>query len=364
MGKFKNTVDTGALRVGNTIATPVRRGGEIANALWNVSRQGLSSVKNIKEVQIQALNAVADNFLNFSKVEGKGKFFKRAINLVSAVTRRPFMLAGAEGLSTLNQGLRQPFKKLLYTPGKMLKGMRNATRIFSKKKGFDFVQYDTHETKGDTWINKIREKGIGFFGKSKSGEKVPEAKKPEEAKKGETLKVEEIKKPEEVKKVENPHIESDVFQKKIQEKDDAFLDKELADRGFGPGGKLSKETKSESKLGNPAPKEEKPTKPATPEKKPSSIQDVKEEDKKKSEKADKAEKEKDFPEWKTLPDKFKKEYKKEYDKTLKNNPTPQGIIARGKESKMGDKPEEIIKNFKEKDPTFAGYMEEIFNKAA
>ncbi len=355
MGKFKNTLDTGALRVGNTIATPVRRWGEIANALWNVSRQGLSSTKNIKEVQIQALNAMADNFLNFSKVEGKWKLLKRAANLVSAVTRRPFMLAGAEWLSTLNQGLRQPFKKLLYTPGKMFKWMRNATRIFSKKKGFDFAQYDTHETKGDTWINQIREKWIGFFGKSKSGEK------PAEAKKVETPKVEESKKE---KPVENPHIESDVFQKKIQEKDDAFLDKELADRWFGPGGKLSKDSKPESKPGNPAPKEEKPTKEAAPEKKPSSIQDVKEEDKKKSEKADKEEQEKNFPEWKTLPDKFKIEYKKEYDKTLKNNPTPQWIIARGKEAKMWDKPEEIIKKFKEKDPTFAGYMEEIFNKAA
>ncbi|MEI6118655.1 MAG: hypothetical protein WCP92_05525 [bacterium] len=50
---------------------------------------------------------------------------------------------------------------------------------------------------------------------------------------------------------------------------------------------------------------------------------MKEEDKKKSEKADKEEQEKNFPEWKTLPDKFKIEYKKEYDKTLKNNPTPQ-----------------------------------------
>ena len=71
MGKFKTAVDTGALRVGNTIATPVRIVGEVANASWNLYRQLLSSTKNIKEVQIQALNAIADNFLNFSKVEGK-----------------------------------------------------------------------------------------------------------------------------------------------------------------------------------------------------------------------------------------------------------------------------------------------------
>jgi hypothetical protein len=56
-------------------------------------------------------------------------------------------------------------------------------------------------------------------------------------------------KPVEVKKekpVENPNAESDVFQKKIKEKDDKFFDKELADRGYESGGKLS-EKKSESK---------------------------------------------------------------------------------------------------------------------
>jgi hypothetical protein len=36
---------------------------------------------------------------------------------------------------------------------------------------------------------------------------------------------------------------------------------------------------------------------------------------------DKAEHDKNFPDWKTLPDEFKKQYKKDYDKALKNNPT-------------------------------------------
>jgi hypothetical protein len=63
-----------------------------------------------------------------------------------------------------------------------------------------------------------------------------------------------------------------------------------------------------------------------------------------------------------LPDEFKKQYKKDYDKALKNNPTKEWIIARGKEAKMWEQPEEIVENFKKKDPTFAGYMEEILKK--
>jgi len=322
MGKFKNTLDTGALRVGNTIATPVRRWGEVGNALGNVLRQGKSSAKNTAEVGKQTVDALVDNFLNFSKVQGKWyqKLLKGWINLASACTRRPVMIAGAGVLSSLNQWIWKPFTKL--APGKLFKGLWNATRLFSKKKWFDFAQYDTHETWKDTWVNQRKEKHLGFFGTWWSA---PAA---------------ETKEPEETKKVETPVVEA----KKPEEP--------------------KNESKSESKSETPAPKEEKPTKEAAPEKKPSSIQDVKEEDKKKSEKKEKEEKEKNFPEWKTLPDKFKIEYKKEYDKTLKNNPTPQWIVARGKEAKMWDKPEEIIKNFKEKDPTFAGYMEEISNKAA
>jgi len=39
MGKIKAIVDTGALRVGNTVATPLRIGGEGLNALANIPRQ-------------------------------------------------------------------------------------------------------------------------------------------------------------------------------------------------------------------------------------------------------------------------------------------------------------------------------------
>lgn len=32
----------------------------------------------------------------------------------------------------------------------------------------------------------------------------------------------------------NPHTESEKFEKAIKEKDDAFVDKELAERGYAP----------------------------------------------------------------------------------------------------------------------------------
>ncbi|MFA6256576.1 MAG: hypothetical protein WC606_05400 [Candidatus Absconditabacterales bacterium] len=345
MGKFTQSMNAAALRTGNTIATPLRRGGEFSNALGNIPRQGYSSAKNVHEVTKQTRDALMDNFLNFSKVQGKWyqKMLKVPANLVSAMTRRPAMITGAGILSGFNQAARQPFKKLLYTPGKMFKGMRNATRLFSKEKGFDFAKYDTHETGGDTWINKIKEKKIGFLGAkfSAESEKQTEKKvksKPVEDKKPEAkteVKKEEIKKP-----IENPHAESELFQKKINEKDDKFFDKELAERGYPTGASFG----------------------SKPKDKPKSIKELQKKQKEESEMKDKAEHDKNFPDWKTLPDEFKKQYKKDYDKALKNNPTKEGIIARGKEAKMGEQPEEIVENFKKKDPTFAGYMEEILKK--
>jgi hypothetical protein len=113
----------------------------------------------VAEVQKQTLNALVHNFLNFSKVEGKWyqKMLRIPVNAVSACTRRPAMILASDVTSSFNQGIWQPFKKLLYTPGKMFTGMRNATRLFSKKKGFDFQTYDTHETP-DIWITKNQNK--------------------------------------------------------------------------------------------------------------------------------------------------------------------------------------------------------------
>lgn len=119
----------------------------------------------------------------------------------------------------------------------MFKGIRNATRIFSKKKGFDFVTYDTHETGGDTRVNKIKEKRIGFVGKasvSKSEEKVEkvvkEEKKPKE-KKEESKQEKPAEQPKAIEKLkEDPNTESKELQKAIKNKDDATIDKELAER--------------------------------------------------------------------------------------------------------------------------------------
>lgn len=71
MGKLKNNIYTVGLRTGNTIATPFRRTGEIANAAANILRQGQSSAKNTAEVGKQTIDALVDNFTNFSKVDGK-----------------------------------------------------------------------------------------------------------------------------------------------------------------------------------------------------------------------------------------------------------------------------------------------------
>lgn len=97
MGKLKQGIEGAGTRIGNTAVTPLRRTGEIANALANIPRQSISSAKNINEVRRQTRDALVDNFLNFSKVEGKRyeKMVKVPVNLASAVTRRPAMIAGA-----------------------------------------------------------------------------------------------------------------------------------------------------------------------------------------------------------------------------------------------------------------------------
>ncbi|MCX6825585.1 MAG: hypothetical protein NTY80_05225 [candidate division SR1 bacterium] len=326
MGKIKNFLSSVGLRTGNTIATPLRISGEAGNAVANIPRQGISGVKNVAEVTKQTRDALVHNFTNFSKVEGKWyqKLFKIPTNLVSACTRRPAMIAGAGALSSINQGVRQPFKKLLYTPGKMFKGMRNGTRIFNKQKGFDFIKYDTHETTADTWVSKIKEKNLGFLSSKKgsSEEKKVEEKKPE--------KKPEVKK-EEKKEEKKPEA------KKVEEKK--------------PEAPKVEEKKPENK----APEAKKT------EEAPKSIEDIKNKSAEEAKEKDKAEQEKAFPEWKSLDKETKVELKKEYDKVLKNKINKRGIIARGKEAKMGNTPEEIMGNFKKIDPTFVGYMEEILS---
>ncbi len=379
MGKFKQWLDNAALRTGNTIATPIRRTGEVGNLLGNVLRQWKSSVKNTAEVGKQTIDAIMDNFLNFSKVDGKRyqRFLKGSINAVSAVTRRPVMIWVASTLSELNQWVWKPITKLGL--GKFFKGIWNATRIFSKKKGFDFAKYDTHETKWDTWINQIREKRIGFFGKWWSSEKAAEVKKAndwkEEVLQGgkELKKAEEPKKPIEIKKEEpkkieksseDPHKESDAIQKKILEKDDTFLDKELAERWYGPGGKLWKESTPDPKKPDPKEKPVVVNKPADWDK-PKSIDEIEKKRKEEWEKKDEAEQKKNYPERKSLDPKFKIQYKKDYEKQLGDAPNKAKVIERWKKWKKWENIDEILTTVKKENPTMAGYIEEeILNKAA
>lgn len=364
MGKTTQGLNTAGLMVGNTIATPLRRWGEVGNAVANILRQGKSSLKNTAEVGKQTLDALVDNFLNFSKVEGKWyqKILKVPLNLASAVTRRPAMIAGAGILSGANQSLRQPFKKLLYTPGKMFKWMRNATRIFSKKKGFDFAKYDTHETKWDTRVNQIKEKSFGFLGAKSWSAQAVESEKPKiESKPAEENKPEvkveskstEVKKED---KIQSKPVEEKKEEKLVEAKKE---EKPIEEKKSHEEKKANPEDKKDKKIEK---KSESEWKPNTAVSKPTgthkSIDDIKKNDKEKSEKKDKDEQEKKFPERKNLDWKEKVEYKKECEKKLKGNLSKEWIIARGKEAKMWDSPEEIIKNLKEKDPTFAGYMEE------
>lgn len=363
MGKFKDGVNNAGLMTGNTIATPLRRWGEIGNAVANVLVQWKSSAKNTAEVWKQTIQTLTDNFLNFSKVQGKRyqRFLKWTINLASAVTRRPAMIAWAGVLSALNQWVWKPFTKL--APGKLFKWLWNATRILSKKKGFDFQTYDTHETGKDTRINQIKENRIGFFSwgnseKKKTNEGSVEEKQPEIKK--EEVKKEEVKaepkvepkkeviiaQPVEPKKtIEKPkedlNAESDMFQKKIKEKDDAFIDKELADRGYGPGGDLATEKKTIQ-----SEKKEKAT----------SISEIEKQRKKEAMDKDRAEIEAKKRKHQKPED--KENLKKEFGKLLENNFTEAWVVARGKKHNKGKNLEEILRKLDKENITFATFIDD------
>ncbi len=274
------------------------------------------------------------------------------------------MIAWASVLSSLNQGIRKPFIKL--APGKLFKDFKNSTRIFSKKKGFDFETYTRHETGWDTRVNQIREKRIGFFGwgnseKKKTSEKPVEAVVPQSAEKQPEVKKEPIvlqnaepkkeekkidvpveKKAEEIKKTldkpqEDPHAESVMFQEKIKEKDDAFINKELAERGYGPGADL-------------APK-------AT------SIADI--EKQRKAEAMAKMQAEIEAKKRKNLPKDEKEKLRKEFAKLLDNRLTEEWVIAWGKKHNKGKDMEEILRRVDKENITFSTFIDdEILAKQA
>ena len=354
MGKITQGIGTAALATGNTLATPVRRWGELANGLANIPRQGYSSTKNIAEVSKQTLNALANNFLNFSKVEGKWyqKMVKVPINAVSACTRRPFMIAWAGVASTLNQWVRQPFKKLLYTPKTMFKGIKNATRIFSKKKGFDFQNYDTHET-GNIWITDHT--NLGFLG-SKVGSSSTETSKPSETKKVEKTKEEvkkvEVKKPE-VKKETKNTIQYDSISKAEMDKmeregNDAAADAILAEHGYWPWPKFGSVPVAKNTSDISSPK---------------NIQELK--NKQTAESQAKDQEEASQKDWESLDESFKKQLRKSFTEQLGQNPNKEGVIQWWKKWNLGNTIEEILPKVEKDYPEMAGYLKsEVLKNAA
>lgn len=402
MGKFKDRLNTAGIMAGNTAAAPIRAVGEVGNAIANIPRQIMSWRKNYQEVKIQTRDALVDNFLSFGKVEGKWyeKLVKVPTNLFSACTRRPVIIVWAGIASWLNQWVRQPFKKLFYTPGKMFKWMRGSLKkIFSKEKWFEFEKYDTHETKKDTWISKIQEKASGFWGVKWSS---PETKKPEEKSAEKTVKkavdtttdttadtTTDTTTKSGTTSVVQPTPPNNQADKKTTKSSDKEQkeDENIMYDDWGEGEILDEEEKKkarevkeneEKKDKETKEKEKKEKEAKEKEKKDKEVKAKEDEEKKakedksisaiekkrKEEIAKKAKEEQDekFPEWNTLGEKEKKKYRKKYKVLLKNNPTEEGIITRGKEEELWETPEEIIQNLKKEDSTFAGYFEEIMNK--
>lgn len=346
MGKIKDSIDTAGLRMGNTITTPFRLVGETWNALGNVLRQGKSSIKNTAEVGKQTIDALLDNFLNFSKVEGKGlkRVLKGGVNLVSAVTRRPWFIAGSGVLSALNQGIRKPFTKL--APGKRFKGMMNATRLFSKKKGFDFAQYDTHETGKDTRVNSWKEKRHWFIGAKKWSEEKwwsPE-------KKAEKKVEEAIKEEKEEKWEQKPETKAET---KPATPVAAAPTASKPSEGWASKPQAAWEKKDDTKKDDASKEKPSDTKVTGKEK---SIGEIEKKNKANAEAKDKAENAK--KERKNLDRKEKGRQEKEIKKILDDDATEEGVLARGKKNKKWENIDQILATLKKENITMAGYIED------
>lgn len=212
--------------------------------------------------------------------------------------------------------------------------------------------------------------------KTEKSEKKPEEKKPEEKKpevKPEEKKIEAgpiETKPVEVKKsndkapeAQNPERGSAERMKKMEaEGNDAEVDKYLAERWKPAGAEFWSDKKTIDGVNAKQKAEAEEKKAKEDWDKPKTIDGIKKEQKEESAKKDQEERNKNFPKRSELDDKFKKKYKEEYDAILKK-PNREWVIARWKEAKLWTEPEEIVKNLQEKDPTFAGYIEdEILNK--
>ena len=321
MGTFKNHITTAGSRIGNTIATPPRIMGEAFNAVMNIPRQWFSGMQNAAEVARQTVDALKDNFLNFWNVKGKWyqRLSKGAINFASAITRRPFMIAGAGVLSWLNQAAWQPFKKLLYTPGKMFKGMWKGTRILSKKTWFGFQIYDTHETKWDTRVNKFREKNIWFFGTTATMPSNDIKEKPEKKK-------EKIHPKQDTKPDQKPNPQP------TKDKKEKSLD---SDNSSWTIPSTSKDSLHDT---------------------PKSIDEMKKQDNEKAIAKDKAEN--DAKERKNLDRKEKAKQEKIFQNLLNNDMTIDGVEARGKKNNKWDTIDQILIVVKKEYPAMAGYIEE------
>ena len=204
----------------------------------------------------------------------------------------------------------------------MFTGMRNATRLFSKTKGFDFQTYDTHETP-DIWITQNKNKW--FFGiKAWSSQTDSPAKtKKSSAKK--------------------PSKQSD---KKDQDA-------------------ASSETKPTFTPATPSVKEniEEVDKPEPTQTTQKSIDAIKAKNAAETKQKEQQAQQKNFPNWKMLSVEQQQKYAKQYNAFLNNDPTIDGILAYGKDKNMGTTPQEILENVKKEEPTFAGYLQEIIDKS-
>jgi len=248
----------------------------------------------------------------------------------------------------------------------MFKWMRNATRIFSKKKGFDFQTYDTHETGWDTWVNQIQEKSFGFLGatwwsSAPAESEAPAAEAPKEA----TVQQSDEKKSDE-KKNDKSRWKTDSNR---WGKWRGNTDSNRWGKWRGNTEKKEEAGKEESKSETPSQPAPSPTpasthdKPATADK-PKSIDEIKQKGKEEAEAKDKAEQDKNFPEWKTLPDKYKAKFKKDYKEQFGDKPTKEKVLERGKSAKFWENMDEIMAKVKKDNPTMAGYIEEEILKAA
>jgi len=338
-------------RLYNSGTVPLKAGWEVVNWWFNIPNQFFAWMRNTFETLRQTWNALKYNFLNFADVKGKRyqKLLKIPVNLISACTRRPLLIAWDWLTKILKKWVIMPSIRMVRdTVWHTLNWIWNSTlKFMSKDTEYQWQKYATDEAWDlfmtlnanfwFLWVDPLNNSS-GWLKENSPKEDQPKEEKwkgrrARRKEKREKKRAEKNAKKEE-KKMEQPKIEKKSEQPKVDKKVE----------------EPKKEKKSETIMKK---KETKKIEPKTDDK-PKSIKEIEDNHKKVNKEKDI----KDKKPRKNLNEFEKKRYQKDFEALLWNNLTEQWVIDRWEKNKKWSTIEEIMENLEKDYYTFSTYIQD------